>query len=403
MNLCFFSRVNYWQGQSGGMEIHGKMLAEGLVQKGHTVCMISTRHPEGLRFEKRNGVKIHYLSNTVFASRRKGWKDESIRKFAELHMQRPFDLACSQSFAAYGFCGLKRPIPIPILVILHGCIEQEIKTFLVSGLRELARPQRIIRKFGGLLFSYFFEQRPVLSRSDRLITVSDEVAGQVRKWFGEKIFEKCVTVLNGVDTKAFSPSRDRRPEIRKRYGIGERELLLLTLGRMNKEKGHHIAIEALKLLREKGQRAKLIVAGDGNYLNELKRIAANAGFRNDVIFAGFIENRETPKYYNGCDIFLMPTLTEEGLPIVLLEAMACGLPVISSRMGGIKSLIDHMSNGLLTEAGDALQTAEAILTLTQNPSLSEELGQAGVDCIRKRYSAERMVDRTMEVMMSLTR
>jgi glycosyltransferase involved in cell wall biosynthesis len=319
----------------------------------------------------------------------------------ELHRERPFDLVCSQSFAAYGFC--RQGLPLPILLILHGCIEQEWKTFRVSVLRDRARPRRIARMMGGLAFSYFIEQRPLLVRSDRLITVSDEVAGHIRKWYGGKIAEKCITVRNGIDTKAFFPSRNHRREIREKYGIGDSELLLLSLGRMTREKGHHIAIEALRLLKERGRSVRLMVAGEGGYLSALMGISENAGLRNQVIFAGFIENHETPKYYNGADILLMPTLTEEGLPLVLLEAMACGLPVISSRIGGIRSLIEHNENGVLTEPGNAREMADAILKLAKNPGLSKKISQAGIDYIRKVYSAERMVERTNEVMVSMVK
>jgi glycosyltransferase involved in cell wall biosynthesis len=348
-------------------------------------------------------VEIHHLENTVFGSRRKGWREESIKKFMELHRESPFDLACSQSFAAYGLCREKPPIQIPILLILHGCIEQEQKTFRVSVLRDRARAGRIIRMLGGLIFSYFVEQKPLLLRSDKIITVSDEVAEHLRNWYGRKTAEKCITVPNGVDTKMFYPFQDYRREIREKHGVGDSELLLLTLGRITKEKGHHIAIEALRLLRERGRRAKLMVAGSGGYVAELRRIAERANLQNEVLFLGFIENREAPKYYNGCDLFLMPTLTVEGLPLVLLEAMACGLPVISSRIGGIKSLVEHNENGLLTEPGNARETADAILKLTKNPGLLKKISQAGIDCIRKGYSAERMVERTNEVMVSMVK
>ena len=66
MNICFFSVVNYWQGINGGMEIHGKILCEGLVERGHDVTIISTNHPEGKEFEIQSGIKIFYLKNNLF-------------------------------------------------------------------------------------------------------------------------------------------------------------------------------------------------------------------------------------------------------------------------------------------------------------------------------------------------
>jgi len=383
------------------MDLHGKLLAEGLAKRGHSISVISTKHPAGIGYEKRNGIEIHYLKDTVFGSRRRGWKKESINKFKILHSKSPFALACSQSFAAYGFCSSRNMSPIPILLILHGCIEQELKTFLVSVLRDPVRPQRVVKKFGGLIFSYFIEQRPLLTHSQRIITVSNQVTGHIKKWYGRTIAEKCTTIPNGINTEKFSPSQEHRCEIRAKYGINDSEILLLTLGRITKEKGHHIAIQALRSLKKKGQKAKLMVAGDGNYLSDLKGLAINSGTRNDVLFVGFIENHDTPKYYNACDIFLMPTLTEEGLPFVLLEAMACGLPVISSRIGGIITIIKHQKNGILIEPGNSTQMAHAIWELMNKPAFSGRLGAAALQTIRRNFSADRMVDRTVGVMMSM--
>ncbi len=89
MHICAFSIVNYWQGVKGGMEIHGQLLSQGLVDGGHRVSIISTKHPDGKEIEEQEGVKIYYLPNTVLGSRRNQWIRESVRKFYELHRQDP--------------------------------------------------------------------------------------------------------------------------------------------------------------------------------------------------------------------------------------------------------------------------------------------------------------------------
>ncbi len=97
MNICFFSLVTYWHGVKGGMEVHGKILCEELVKRGHEVTVISTMHPDGKDFEESNGIRLHYLSNTVFSAKRKGWKAASLKKFSELEQVKHFDIICSMS------------------------------------------------------------------------------------------------------------------------------------------------------------------------------------------------------------------------------------------------------------------------------------------------------------------
>lgn len=187
MNICSFSRVNYWQGVKGGMDLHGKLLSEGMVNRGHNVSIISTRHPNGTKYEERNGVKIYYLENTIFGSRRKGWQRESVNKFFELHQYLPFDVIWSQSFDAFGLTRLdKSSLKMPVIPTLHGSIQQEARTFITNISSNFIKPKKIIKSFAGLFFSYFIAQRPLLYFSEKIITVSYQVTEDIRKWFGQR-------------------------------------------------------------------------------------------------------------------------------------------------------------------------------------------------------------------------
>jgi len=399
MNICLFSRVNYWQGIKGGMDLHGKLLSEGLVKRGHNVSIISTKHPDGKEDEERNGVKIYYLKNTVFGSRRKGWQKESTSKFLELHRHKPFDVIWSQSFDAFGVIRLKKNLlNIPLILTLHGSIQQEFKTFLTNFFNNFKKPLKIIGSVTGLLYSYFLVQRPLLFLSDTVITVSAKVMEDIKKWFGNKIIDKYEIVLNGIDVSLFKPDLKERMATREDYGIDERETVLLTLGRLNREKGHHLAIEALRQLRMQNMNVKLLIVGTGNYSDNLLSKVKNAALNDLVIFVGAVENKETAKYYNSADIFLMPTLTVEGLPFVLLEAMSCGKPVIASRIGGIASAIEDGKNGLLTDAGECAQLTDKIRLLINDPGLAKSLAESAMRTVHERFSVDRMVDKTQEIM-----
>lgn len=381
------------------MDLHGKLLSEGMVKRGHNVSIISTKQPDGKEYEERNGVKIYYLKNTVFGSRRKGWRKESISKFLELHRHRPFDVIWSQSFDAFGVTSLKKNLlNIPVILTLHGSIQQEFKTFLTNFFNNLKKPLKIIGSVAGLLYSYFLVQKPLLSSSDRVITVSAKVMEDIKKWFGNRIEDKCEIVPNGIDVSLFKPDLGQRKATREAYRIDEREVVLLTLGRLTLEKGHHLAIEALRQLKMQNMNVKLLIVGTGNYNDSLLSKVKNAALNDVVIFIGAVENKETANYYNSADIFLMPTLTVEGLPFVLLEAMSCGKPVIASRIGGIASAIENGKNGLLTDPGECAQLTDKIRLLINDPGLANSLAESAMRTVHETFSVDRMVDKTQEIM-----
>ncbi len=110
MRICFLSTVTYRHGAGGGMEIHGKLLSEGLTKMGHEVAIISTKHPSNLDFEEINGIKINYLENTVSGSKRKNWPNASLNKFLGLNDKNPFDIILSQQSSAYGHHDHQRTI-----------------------------------------------------------------------------------------------------------------------------------------------------------------------------------------------------------------------------------------------------------------------------------------------------
>jgi glycosyltransferase involved in cell wall biosynthesis len=404
MRICVFSIVNYWQDVKGGMEIHGKLLSEALAMRGHHVSILSTRHPEGKKFEERNGVKIFYLQNTRFGSRRNRWNKESVRKFFDLHKQHPFDVIWSQSFAAYGLALLKRlSLDIPLVSILHGSIRQQIITFKRNALHNSGKPFSTLRAPFGLLFSYFREQRPLLLFSDRIITVSRELVHDLSRWYGKNVARKATSVFNGVDPHFFAPSTELRKNTREKLQIQDDQFLLMTSGTLNREKGHHLAIKSLMRVQREFPNTKLIIVGTGHLQTTLQKQIQENSLQESVIFTGFVPNHHMPKYYNAADLYLMPTLRIEGLPFVLLEAMSCAKPVIATRTGGNPSLITGGENGFLIEPGNIQQLAQHITTIFRDEKIQKRLSTSARETIMKDFTIDKMVDETVKIMRQIVK
>jgi len=381
------------------MDFHGRLLSEGLVRLGHRVTIISSRHPQGIVRERRNGVDIHYLPDTQFGSRRHGWAAKSVRKFIELNQKKTFDLVWSQSFDAFGFAGFgKRLARPPIVATLHGSIVQECKSFFSDIKTGYKNPVHIAKGLARLCFAYFICQRPLLAMAEKIICVSPVVADDIVKWFGPSYAYKCAVIQNGIDVDYFSPDPEKGAIIRNRHGIPADQPLILSLGRLTPEKGHHVAIHALKKLCDRKINARLIIAGEGDYLARLRDIAEKSGMKERIVFTGFIPHDEAVAYYNAADVFVMPTLTVEGLPFVLLEAMACGTAVIASRIGGNSRLISDKVDGLLVEPGNINDLACNIERLINDLRMRDAISRKGRRKVVEKYSVECMVENTLAVM-----
>jgi glycosyltransferase involved in cell wall biosynthesis len=398
INICGFSKVSYWHGLKGGMDVHGRIFSEGLAGRGHHVTLISTRHSSGRTDMEKHSVRINFLPNTTFGSRRRGWSAESKRQFLKFHRQKPFDIIWSQSFDGFGMARLSRPLQVPIVATIHGSIQQEIKTFKTNLLNNIKNPQKIFKQLLGLFYSYFIVQKPLLESAHKIVTVSRKVASDLEKWFGPTIARKCETIYNGIDTNIFKPNSVYRETLRSQFGIGNHEKILLTLGRLTFEKGSHIALEATKQVKKRLPAVKLFIVGDGEIKKQLETQVKASRLEKDVFFIGSVENDETVKYYNAADIFLMPTLTVEGLPLVLLEAMACVKPVIASRIGGNAEVISDGINGLLFQPGDVNSLAEKILVLLEEQALSDKLSCAARKATETRFNCNHMMQSIEDIL-----
>lgn len=178
----------------------------------------------------------------------------------------------------------------------------------------------------------------------------------------------------------------RRRELRSLMDIGPEEHAIGYLGRLSPEKGLIYLIEAVSQLFNSTMRLKLIIVGDGPERAKLERKVKGAGLESKIVFAGF--QTETEEWYRIFDSFVLPSLTE-GTPLALLEAMAAGLPVVASAVGGVPKVVSDGINGLLSPPGDAAALRDKIRVLIENPILSRMIGKKGAQSVRAEYGIDR--------------
>jgi N-acetyl-alpha-D-glucosaminyl L-malate synthase BshA len=192
----------------------------------------------------------------------------------------------------------------------------------------------------------------------------------------------------GVDTDFFSTSKDRRKEQNRRGG---QEKTVLYAGRLIDVKGVDYLIRAFPSVLEKQSNARLLIVGSGPRKADLVSASERLGLQDEVIFQDAVSQEELVRYYSMADVFVLPSVTTdegetEGLGVVLLEAMACGVPVIGSAIGGIPDIIKDGETGLLVQQKDPGDLAEKICRVLADKELSHRLGKKGHDFVKERFS-----------------
>lgn len=378
------------------MERHLQILSAGLAARGHDVQVITTAHPEGWAEEVRDGVHIHYLSPYSERRYQPAWWAASYRRFAALHAEQPFDVFCSQSAGALGYLDrLKREHRLPVVVIVHGTLWGELLT-QARGARSPRGLYRLAR-LAWILPGHYRLWRRSVAVVDRYIAVSQQVARGWRREFNLPE-EQVSLVPYGIDVTLFRPSPEKREQTRRRLGLTADQPVLATVSRLEYEKGVQFAIRALADLNDD---VVLLVAGAGVYRMALDALVEQLGLTHRVRFLGFVYAEDLPDVLNAADIFLAPTLREEGLPISVIEALACGLPVIAAAAGGVPTAIEEDQNGYLIPMGDVGALAERIRRLLAHPELRQQMSATARAMAETRFSQSRMVEETEAVFLSV--
>ena len=204
--------------------------------------------------------------------------------------------------------------------------------------------------------------------------------------------ERISIVNEGVEIPAL-PSPERKNSARSHWGVKEHEFLLGCVSVFVPEKGQRHLIEALATVRKSQPEARLLLAGDGQCRGELEALAKRLGQSEAVLFPGFVN--DVAKVYDALDVFVFPS-EFEGLGTALQAAMAAGLPSISTSRGALAEVVNHERTTLVV-APNGTEFAGAMLRLMTDANLRKRLGEAGRREIQERFSAERMVDGTIQV------
>ncbi len=223
-----------------------------------------------------------------------------------------------------------------------------------------------------------------------MIAISDSVKEHLTGDFllGEDRIE---LIYNGIDLSRFiaesSPSKNA---LRQRFGL-RGEPVIGIIARLSEVKGHIYLIQAMKEILESYPKAQLFIAGDGKIKDDLIKLARGIGIIDNVVFVP--EVSDTLEALSAMDVFVMPSLNE-GLGLSLMEAMAFGLPVVGSNVGGIKTLIQDGYSGILVPPANPASIAKAVVDLLKDRKRAQYLGDNARNFINLKFSEDEMVLKT---------
>lgn len=353
--------------RQGGLQIRLARVVRDLAARGHRVTVLCTRdHGPNAPSVRDAGVEVVLLGPCRWNSRRA--VADMARAFRDL---RP-DIVHAHKIRQYA--------PATVAARLARVPRIFAQVHLVGTLRR-ARDRRI--------------ERALVHLRTATVTVSRVVADDVRGSLAPFPAPRLCVLHNGVECAPFDAATraDHRDSVCAEFALPPDSLVFLNAARLEKEKNHRGLLDAFAHLHARHPAARLLVAGAGTLRDELERQCADLGLRGLVVFAG--DRGDIPRLMAASDVFVLPS-HQEGFSNAILEAMASGLPVVASDVGGVRECITTGTNGLVVAPGDTPALAAACAGLADDPAARARMAAAN----RRRildFTHQRMIERTLEL------
>ncbi len=352
----------------GGMEIATHNIASHLVGMGNEVHVITSISKNLPRECVNNGFFVHRV--------------QTIRKqvlFGLSHnlMSLPVIKRIDPDivFCQYVSCGLA------------GFLAKKLwkKSYIISG------------QGSDVYLSWAFKNaisKLVLNHADAVIALTEDMKLAMQKICNREI----IIVSNGVDLNKFEGLSEKKA-LRNYLGYGQDEKIILFVGRLSPVKGVRYLIEAMSCIVDKKYDISLKLVGDGNDRRHLENIVKELNLVKFVTFVGKVQNEEVPLYMASSDIFVLPSLSE-GFPLVIMEAMAAGLPIVATNIRGISEIVLNEENGFIVDPEKPQQIADKLQLLLDNADLSIKISSNNKEKV-KGYSWERITESIGEICYSI--
>ena len=355
-------------------------LSKRLIKDGHEVHVVTYKEGNVSEYENDKGVHVHRVNNYMinpnnFIDWIMQLNFSMVAKANELiEKEGKFDVIHAHDWlVTYAAKTLKNSYNIPIVATIHAT-----ESGRNSGIHD--EVQRYINDTEWLLT---YEASEVLVNSNYM-------KNELQRLFGLP-FEKINVVPNGINMTSFN-GVERDYDFRRQYAA-DNEKIILFLGRLVYEKGVQHLIAAMPKILANYHDSKLIIAGKGGMLDELREQVNYLNIGHKVYFTGYLDSKQVQKMYKCADISVFPS-TYEPFGIVALEAMLAGVPTVVSDVGGLDEIVEHKVNGMKSYAGNPNSIADSILNLLYDPQLCANIVKQARIKVKNEYNWNKIAQDT---------
>jgi glycosyltransferase involved in cell wall biosynthesis len=392
MKICIFTETYY--PVMGGGETQAKLLAEGLVQHGTSVLVLTRRSDASLKkIEQYGDIKVYRLA-PVGRGQLKKWGLLFSSIPALLRLRNQYELIFVSGYRIIGLTAVLIGKLLRKPVVLKADSQGEMSgEFFEAGLR----------KFGMAKSTFAFRlflriRNRILRKADAFSAISPAIAAE---WKASGIpSEKVHIIPNSVDTSRFFPVDETQKRLlREKLDLPTDAMIGIYTGRLVSYKGLPLLLKVWNEIRHNVDQTLLILAGTGgldihNCEDELREYTKAHGMENHVMFTGAVQN--VSEYLQASDLFVFPT-ENDAFPSSLVEAMACGLPVITTPVGAIKSIVVDGETGVLIQPSNFEQLFQALHVMLTDRAAAARLGGAASQAVQRHYSAEIIIEKYEEL------
>lgn len=348
MNIAMFTNV--YKPFVGGVPISIERLSKGLRDNGHNVYVFAPDYPN--KDENEDDVirckLITFYSNKKFDIPvvdlfSKDIKDSFLKLDIDIvHVHHPFWMGARGVY-------LSRLAQVPVVFTYHTRYEEYLHNIPLSSLFISKNVNRKQDDTGTFMFKNYLKYKIVPSYVGHFLKKCNGIifpTQSMKDWVGDIDIPSYI-LPTGLEDEDYVEDGEKSLRIREKH-IGNKEHLFISVSRITKEKNIEFMVRALNVLKQKiGDTFKLMVVGSGDLIGDLKELAVSLGVSGNVEFVGQVDNEDLPAYYGASDLFVFASMTEtQG--IVLLEAMAQGVPVVAVDATGVRDLVESGVNGYLS-------------------------------------------------------
>ncbi|OFV67452.1 MAG: glycosyl transferase family 1 [Candidatus Syntrophoarchaeum caldarius] len=354
-------------GEESGVYTHAKNIATQITKSPDVDLHIISIGDENI-ITNQFGATIHFIKRANFRGATYFYYPLLFKKkIIEINP----DIVHIQGYARYYYIAVSLLKRYPFILTLHSNLTEELEYRLPQSLK----------RYVSLKTEPYLEKR-LVRKAEQVIVPSPHMVE-----FHVDMKDKMCVIPNGVAVEKIQNSV-----------LMQRDMAhpsILFVGRLEKIKGVDILIKSISFVVSSIPNVHLYIAGIGEEEGELKHLVKKLDIEENVTFLGFVSEDDKWSYYKSTDLCVVPSL-EEPFGIVLLEAMACGKPVVASNVGGIPYIVEDGETGLLFECGNIEDLAERVTALLEDKELRKKMGEAGYEKA-KEFSWSNIADRTLEL------